>query len=525
MRWLSICLALVLPLGLLLDAGSLAAQNGVWTQPASGNSWSVTGNWLGGIVASGTDSTADFSTLDLATDNTVHLNGSFTIGNLVFGDTNPSNNWTLDNNGTAGNVLTLSATATPTIGVVNDTATISAVLAGSGGFTLFGAGTLTLSGANTFSGATTVSGGTLNVGGTSRISASSPLVLGSGSVNFAAGQALGGLTVGTPNYGGGGSLAVAGGTLALGAITPTTVANGSVSPIAGTVDFAPSGTGKITTSSTNTAMTILGGWATFGGGATWAIVNGDTSIGGLAAGAYSPNTGNVMPASGDVDMSVSGATTLSAPATVNSLRFSAGDAPTTINGGQALDVSSGGILVTSTVGANAVTISDAVSTDGGQLTVHQYNTAAPLTITSFAANGAFALVKSGPGMLILGPATQTYSGGTFVNQGTLELVQQSVINSTILPVMQPVTVNAGAMLLSTYTNEFGQGTKAHSDPNLGAPSVINLNGGTLNVVSNKDNGIPAITFSNGGLVTSQGAGRRRDQFLPPRYRDGEPQLG
>ncbi len=210
-----------------------------------------------------------------------------------------------------------------------------------------------------------------------------------------------------------------------------------------------------------------------------------------------------MPTSGDVDMTTSGTTSMGGPITINSIRFSAGDAQTTLTG-NTLTVSSGGILETAAVGANAVTISANVTTTGGQLTVNQFNTAAAMSMPSIAANGAFALVKSGPGMLILGPGTQSWSGGTYVNGGTLELVQQSAINSTILPVEQPVTINSGGMVLATFTNEFGQGSKPHNDPSLGAPSVINLNGGTLNVVANKDNGIPAVTFLNGGLVTSQG---------------------
>src|SRR5690349_19861479 len=43
---------------------ALAGTNGTWTNTASGGLWSNTGNWSGGVVADGTGSTADFSTLD-----------------------------------------------------------------------------------------------------------------------------------------------------------------------------------------------------------------------------------------------------------------------------------------------------------------------------------------------------------------------------------------------------------------------------------------------------------------------------
>src|SRR5206468_4152473 len=109
---------------------------------------------------------ADFSTLDLTADNTVHLSSARTLGGLLFGDTTPSNNWILDNNGTAANTLTLStSTGTPTITVNNQTATISAVLAGTQGFTKSGNGILALTGSNTYSGATAINAGTVAISG------------------------------------------------------------------------------------------------------------------------------------------------------------------------------------------------------------------------------------------------------------------------------------------------------------------------------------------------------------------------
>src|SRR2546429_8821974 len=57
------------------------------------------------------DKPADFSTLDLTADNTVHLDGARTVGTLKFGDTPPSHNWIIDNNNNAANVLTLAVTS------------------------------------------------------------------------------------------------------------------------------------------------------------------------------------------------------------------------------------------------------------------------------------------------------------------------------------------------------------------------------------------------------------------------------
>ena len=50
----------------------------------------------GGGIPSGAGYTADFSTLNITADATVTLDGAQTIGNLLFGDTTPSNNWILN---------------------------------------------------------------------------------------------------------------------------------------------------------------------------------------------------------------------------------------------------------------------------------------------------------------------------------------------------------------------------------------------------------------------------------------------
>ncbi|HEV2971768.1 MAG TPA: autotransporter-associated beta strand repeat-containing protein, partial [Pirellulales bacterium] len=155
------------------SADALAGTNGTWTDTTSGGLWSDPSNWSGGVVADGTDGIADFSTLDLTADNTVHLDSSRTIGSLLFGDTTPSNNWTLHNNGNAANILTMGVSSgSPLIQVNNQSATISAILAGAQGLTTAGSGTVTLSGANTYSGGTTVANGTA-------INTANSLILGS----------------------------------------------------------------------------------------------------------------------------------------------------------------------------------------------------------------------------------------------------------------------------------------------------------------------------------------------------------
>ena len=123
-------------------------------------------NWLNGAIADGSDASANFSTLNITVDNAVHLDTVRTAGTLLFGDTTPSNNWTLDNNGIATNILTLATSSnSPTITVNNQSATIGTVLAGNQGFNKSGSGTLILDAANTYSGTTTLTTGTIQLAG------------------------------------------------------------------------------------------------------------------------------------------------------------------------------------------------------------------------------------------------------------------------------------------------------------------------------------------------------------------------
>ena len=142
-----------------------AQTTGTWTNATTNSAWTNIANWSGGVIADGVDASADFSTLDIATNRTVNLGAHRSIGTLIFGDvTTPSNNWTLAN-GTGGPwTLTLATSSgAPVIEVVNQAATITAVLGGTQGFTKNGAGALTLNNpANTLSGGISLAAGMLN---------------------------------------------------------------------------------------------------------------------------------------------------------------------------------------------------------------------------------------------------------------------------------------------------------------------------------------------------------------------------
>ena len=126
----------------------------------------------------------------------------------IFGDTTPSNNWTVSA-GTPVGILTLDVSTGPAIvNVVNQTATISAVVAGNDGITKNGAGTLTLSGANTFTGGLNISaravrlstaGAAGGVGGGPITINPGTILVGATNTNFTTPIILAGGTLGSAN--------------------------------------------------------------------------------------------------------------------------------------------------------------------------------------------------------------------------------------------------------------------------------------------------------------------------------------
>ena len=81
--------------GNVIGAGFTAGQtytirapgSGVWITPETGGVWSDAANWEQNQIASGVSATADFASLDVTEDVTVHLDSPRLLGNMVFGDT------------------------------------------------------------------------------------------------------------------------------------------------------------------------------------------------------------------------------------------------------------------------------------------------------------------------------------------------------------------------------------------------------------------------------------------------------
>jgi fibronectin-binding autotransporter adhesin len=404
--------------------GTARAADGVWTNDAS-STWSTVGNWLNGNVADGVDAIADFSTIDITANRTVTLNSSRSIGTLKFGDTTPSHTWTVSPSG--GSVLTLAVTAgTPTIQVVNQTATITAVLSGTQGLNKTGDGVLVLSGANNYSGDTTISAGTLRFGATGGIPS------GAGKGNVVIGS------LGTLDLGGvGGSINGLSGTgtidksvtgadtLTVGNNDATSTFSGVIKNTTGTVNLTKTGAGTLTLD--GAAGNTFTGTTTVNGGT---LILGKSS-GNAVGGALTIGAGTVRLA-GNNQIADAGAVTINNSAglldlngssdTVGSLTMTAGSVTT---GAGTLGL---GGNVTGNASANSATISGNLDLGGATRTFTIANGAATedMAVSANISNGG--LTKAGAGLLALSGAN-TYSGATTVGAGVLLLNSAGALGS------------------------------------------------------------------------------------------------
>lgn len=162
-----------------------------WVQTAGGaQAWTTGANWILGSAPSpiATD-TVDFSNVNIAANTSVTL-GADRTGNLwKFGDTSGTETWTIN----SGSTITLAGTS-PAVEVVNNSAQLNCVVAGTAGLTKTGAGTLHLNASNTYGGVTRINAGTLqattlaNGGSASSIGSSSTaasnLILNGGTLEY-----------------------------------------------------------------------------------------------------------------------------------------------------------------------------------------------------------------------------------------------------------------------------------------------------------------------------------------------------
>ena len=318
-----------------------------------------------------------------------------------------------------------------------------------GSLTKVGAGTLTLSGANSYTGATTISRGTLTLASTSSLSTSSAITVnGTGGFSYTGAAAGSSTTVGaltrtagdgtiTSTYGTSGNVALTFSSLT----TPRSAG--------ATANFVVSGgsngtTNKIVLTGVTTNSFIDHG--TFFGGSNYAwydtagyvrAINyngteGVTTAGGLSlASATHQETTAAVTAQDNATfttLKITGANaiTLGASKTVTVNGILKTGTTATISGGSGIQAASGTDLVVRTdVSADALQIN-----------------------TPILANGTNALVKTGAGSLTLGSlAVNTFTGGTYVNQGTLVVSQDSHFGSTAAS--NPVYLNGGGLQVTS----------------------------------------------------------------------------
>lgn len=109
--------------------------------------------------------------------------------------------------------------------------------------------------------------------------------------------------------------------------------------------------------------------------------------------------------------------------------------------------------------------------------------------------GGFSLTKTGAGTLTLG-ATNTYTGGTTVNNGTLALARGGGAGA----VRGVVTVNSGATLNLTANNALGYSAGSQV-------TTVNINGGTVNTIGTPgDEGyLTSFNLTGGTLAYAAGS--------------------
>ncbi|TAK76329.1 MAG: filamentous hemagglutinin N-terminal domain-containing protein, partial [Gammaproteobacteria bacterium] len=308
----------------------------------------------------------------------------------------------------------------------------------SGALIKTGTGTITLSASNTYSGGTTINGGILSL------------------TNI---NALSNNTVANTTVASGGTLDIAFSNATLFKLgSPSIILNGT----------GASNNGALTFSGTNAVVSYLinlGSDAAIGG-------TGSGTLSSAISGSFSlTKTGSGTISLGNTIETYTGSTFINAGTlkilSNNNTIPSTSDI--TIASGATFDLNNHSQNVSSIAGAGNITLGNATLTTSGN----------PSTTFSGVISGTGNVVKGGTGTLILS-GSNTYSGTTTVNGGTLSLSSASAINNT-----SSMSVASG----STLDLAFSSGT-------LGTTNTITLNGdgvgnngaltytGTNNILSN-----------------------------------------
>ncbi|MBN1578037.1 MAG: DUF2341 domain-containing protein [Chitinispirillaceae bacterium] len=434
-------------------ASGIQTGGGTW---GTDNYWSLTGD-DGRVLFPwpGAGSSARFAGSDV--NKTITVSGTQYVDSLTFSNSGYTLSSGTINFGTKSGIYIASTKS----------ATISAVIAGTGGLSKAGTGTLILTAANSYSGGTTVGAGTLQLGN---------------------GGAAGSITGDVVNSG-------------------TLIVNRM-----GTLSYsgAISGTGALTKSGTGTL--ILTGNNTFSGATT--IGAGTLQVGnGAATGAVTGDIANnealIINRSGTLTyggvISGSGTVASNGPGTLVLTGNNTDTGAITVSSVSTLQIGNGGAS-----GAVAGNI-----TNNGVLIVNRSGT---LTYGR-AISGTGTLTKSGTGTLLL-TGSNTYSGATTVSTGTLQIgdgasgsVASDILNNSALVVNRTGTLTYSGVISGTGTlAKSGTGTLILTGSNT-LTGATTVSAGALQIGSGGNGGSfagditdnAAVIINRTGTLTYGGA--------------------
>lgn len=492
--------------GIISGAGGLTKQGlGTFTLSGANTYTGPTTINAGTLAVSGGSAIGDTSSVSIAAAATLDLLSSETIGALT---------------GVSGSFATMGASSL-TINNSVGPSTFAGMISGSGNLTKTGAGTQVLSGTNTYTGTTFVNAGTLSVSGGNAIIDTGAVNVGSGgTLGLASAEAIGNLTGAAGSF-----VALGSNTLTTGDASSTIFAG----VMSGTGGLTKQGAGTFTLSGANTytgPTTINAGTLAASGGnaiantsnvgiasaATLDLLTSET-IGSLTGAALSSVTmgansltinavsgtstfAGVISGSGNLTKTGAGTEVLSGTNTYTGTTFVNGgilqvSGSTAIADAGAVNSGIGGtfgLLASETIGSLAGTAGSFVDLGGNTLTTGD----ASNTNFGGAMSGGGALIKQGAGNFTLS-GTNTYTGLTSVNDGTLSLAGGSAI------------ADAGAIDLA-----FGGTLALLASETIGsltgvAGSFVDLGVSTLTTGDASNTTFAGVMSGLGGL-TKQGSG-------------------
>ncbi|MCE0497616.1 MAG: autotransporter-associated beta strand repeat-containing protein [Methylacidiphilales bacterium] len=389
----------------------------------------------------------------------------------------------------------------------------SNAISGGGSVEQISSGTLILTGTNTFSGGLTINAGTVQVAGSGTLGSTTNAVTVDGTLDLnGTTQTIGALT---------GDFAIL--NSSNGTTSTLTIGNGITNTFenatySGIIENNSGSGGTVALVKTGAGTEILTANNTYSGGTTinagTLVVGDDTSTGSLGTGAIVDNgslayalstndtVGNSISGSGSVTQGYYSTLTLT-----GSNSYTGG---TVLNGGELSLGSSGAIGTIGTItfnggelqfsSSNTTDYSSRFSTTEDQIFAIDTN-GQSITFASSLSSSGGELEKFGAGTLTLS-VTNTYTGGTIVNDGTLQIIGSGTLGSTT----GTLTLNAGILDLGGTTQTQGEvyfsgGTLQNGTLNAGSFSVTGTNAESANL-----GGSGALTVNNSSKLTFTGQG-------------------